>query len=110
MVNLVFLIISRNANIIVVYNLKYKREKGVGDMFKAAIRVLFIGLFAVVIGYIFAMSTQSSSFAAKSIRYKVIDVSHVNNTRQLEEAFNKVGAEGWELVEWGRQPTAVFKK
>jgi len=79
-------------------------------MFKNIVKLLGIAIISVFFGYLLGITTSDSSFAAKGIKYRVIDLSGANSLKQLEDAFNKMGAKGWELVEWGRQPTAIFRK
>lgn len=79
-------------------------------MFKSIVKVLIISIFAVVLGYLLGITTHSSSFAAKGIQYRGIDLSNAGSLKQLKDTFNKMGADGWELVVWGGQSIAVFKK
>jgi len=46
--------------------------------------------------------------STKSV-YKIVVVDG-SSYAAVEAQFNKLGADGWELVEWGGQPTAVFRK
>jgi len=86
------------------------RQRKEAEMFKSAMKVLSIGIFAAVIGYFFAISTQSPSLAARGIQYKVIVPNvNLNAIKQLEDTFNKMGAEGWELVSWMGE-IVVFKR
>jgi len=60
---------------------------------------LFIGVILLFLNLIGFVYSPSSSYAAKSIQYKVKDIKFQYDTGKLIQAeLDKSGSEGWELV------------
>jgi len=72
---------------------------------KMALIVAVILLFLNLIGLVYS---PSSSYAARSYRYKVIP--YIMGTKNLQDELNKLGAEGWEFVAVEAQGHLIFKK
>jgi len=67
---------------------------------------LFIRTLLIIVGILFALNVvlllkpnSPTSYAAKSIEYKVIDASELKYVPQVEIFLNELGKEGWELIQ-----------
>ena len=77
---------------------------------KHALLKLSLASSLLAMGYALGcVSSPQPSVAARKVEYKIINLYNAD-TPAIEGAFNSMAAEGWELVEWQRQPTAVFKR
>jgi hypothetical protein len=77
-------------------------------MFKGNTPKVFLIIMLLFISFIVGFLTNGPTFAAKKAEYKIINVPF--DTAKCEIEFNKMASQGWELAEWGHQPTAVFKR
>ena len=70
-------------------------------------------LAAVLLAIALEISPVSNALAAPKFEYKPIslDTAGVKNEKDLEDFLNKLGADGWELVEINvMRGTAIFKR
>lgn len=60
----------------------------------------------------FIVFGPTTALAIGKVEYSVVDLdaSKVRKAAQLEALLNKLGAEGWELVETNMRGMAVFKR
>ena len=76
----------------------------VGQLIKIA---LVVALFLV--GYLMGFTSNSFSSANNVIEYKVIRFDHFAGRNGLENELNRMGAQGWDLVNFGKY-MAVLKR
>ena len=74
--------------------------------------LIIIGVLLSLNLVVLLLSNPPSSYAAKSIQYKVINIEEVPRDKEnFEKLFNEYGKEGWEFValelQWGFY---VFKR
>ena len=62
------------------------------------------------VAYTLVSLSSCAGAATSKVEYKIVEFELRSDLKTVEAEFNKMGAQGWQLVEWGRQPTAVFKR
>jgi hypothetical protein len=78
-------------------------------MKKNILLTISLVLAALFLGQLITSVKNTSAQTVVKVEYRIIQLRG-NSIDQIQGEFNKMGAEGWQLVEWGRQPTAVFKR
>jgi len=68
-----------------------------------SILLLFSGY---LIGFV---SSDCSSAGHHEVEYRIIALNHLSEGSELEEELNKMGVDGWELVQFGKY-MAIFKR
>lgn len=70
---------------------------------------IFLVLVVLLVGYVMGFTSRSFSSANNPIEYKVIRFDHFAGGNELENELNKMGAQGWDLVNFGKY-MAVLKR
>jgi hypothetical protein len=78
-------------------------------MNKNVLLTISLALAVRFLGYLITTVANSSAQTGTKVEYKIIQLRG-SSVEQIQAEFNKMGGVGWQLVEWGRQPTAVFKR
>jgi hypothetical protein len=63
----------------------------------------------LLVGYVVGFTSNSFSSANNIIEYKVIRFDHFAGKNELENELNRMGAQGWDLVNFGKY-MAVLKR
>ena len=71
-------------------------------------KIVLVVVFLLV-GYVVGFTTNSFSSANNVIEYKVIGFDHFAGRNGLENELNRMGAQGWDLVNFGKY-MAVLKR
>jgi len=78
-------------------------------MHKNVIRRVIFCVIVLFLGYIVGTFSSNCSSATKETEYKVIGVNHFSKIEKFEDELNKMGAQGWELVQFDNY-IAIFKR
>lgn len=70
---------------------------------------IFLLVALLLVGYVMCFTPNSFSSANKVIEYKVIRFDHFAGGNELENELNRMGAQGWDLVNFGKY-MAVLKR
>lgn len=70
---------------------------------------IFLVVVLLLVGYVMGFTSSSFSSANNVIEYKVIRFDHFAGANELENELNKMGAQGWDLVNFGKY-MAVLKR
>jgi len=78
-------------------------------MEKHIIVKIMIGLAVLFIGYFAGVIASDCSSADKVIEYRIIAFNHFSEGGELEDELNRIGAQGWELIQV-KEYMAIFKR
>ena len=70
---------------------------------------IFLVIVLLLVGYVMGFTSSSFSSANPVIEYKVIRFDHFAGSNALENELNRMGAKGWDLVNFGKY-MAVLKR
>jgi hypothetical protein len=70
---------------------------------------IFLVAVLLLVGYVIGFTSSSFSSANTVIEYKVIRFDHFAGSNELENELNRMGAKGWDLVNFGKY-MAVLKR
>ena len=70
---------------------------------------IFLVVVLLLVGYVIGFTSSSFSSAHTVIEYKVIRFDHFAGSNSLENELNRMGAKGWDLVNFGKY-MAVLKR
>ena len=76
----------------------------VSQLMKIALVVVFL-----LVGYVVGFTSNSFPSANSVIEYKVIRFDHFAGKNELENELNRMGAQSWDLVNFGKY-LAVLKR
>ena len=62
------------------------------------------------VAYTLGSLSSEARAATSRVEYKMVEPGPPMTVQSVEAEFNRMGAQGWQLAEWGRQPTALFKR
>ena len=78
-------------------------------MKKQIITKIIIGLALLFIGYFAGVIAGDCSSADSAIEYRIMAFNHFAEGGELEEELNRMGAQGWELIQV-KEYMAIFKR
>jgi hypothetical protein len=70
---------------------------------------IFLLVVLILVGFVIGFTSNSFSSANSVIEYKVIRFDHFAGSNELEDELNRMGAQGWDLVNFGKY-MAVLKR
>ena len=73
------------------------------------IKNIIVGLAVLFLGYFVGVIASDCSSADKGIEYKIMAFNHFSEADELEEELNRVGAQGWKLIQV-KEYMAIFKR
>jgi DUF1365 family protein len=79
-------------------------------MKKDIINRIILSILLLFSGYLIGLvSSDCSSASHHEVEYRIIGLNHLSETSELEDELNKMGVDGWELVQFGKY-MAIFKR
>jgi hypothetical protein len=78
-------------------------------MAKQIVTKTIIGLAVLFTGYFAGVIAGDCSSADKVIEYRIMAFNHFAEGGELEEELNRMGAQGWELIQV-KEYMAIFKR
>ena len=75
----------------------------------AIISRIIVSIVLLFSGFLVGFVSSDYSSAGNGVEYKIIGLNHLSEVSLLEDEFNKLGVEGWELVQFGKY-SAIFKR
>jgi len=78
-------------------------------MGKQIITIISIGLVFLFIGYFVGVIASDCSSADSAIEYRIMAFNHFSEGGELEDELNRMGAQGWELIQV-KEYMAIFKR
>ena len=72
-------------------------------------KIIILSILLLFLGYIMGSVSSTCSSANNAIEYKVIGFNHYSEANELEDELNRMGVEGWELVQVGKY-MAILKR
>ena len=88
---------------------KINRLKMEVTMAKQIITKTIIGLAVLFIGYFAGVIASDCSSADHAIEYRIMAFNHFSEGGELEDELNRMGAQGWELIQV-KEYMAIFKR
>ena len=80
-----------------------------GTMTKLTVKNIIIGLVVLFFGYFAGVIASDCSSADHAIEYRIMAFNHFSEGGELEDELNRMGAEGWELIQV-KEYMAIFKR
>lgn len=74
-----------------------------------SIQGIVIGLVLLFCGYCGGVIARDCSSADHAIEYRIIAFNHFSEAGELEDELNRMGGQGWELVQV-KEYMAIFKR
>ena len=78
-------------------------------MKKDIINRIILSVLLLFSGYLIGFVSSDCPSASHEVEYKIIGLNHLSEGSELEDEFNKMGLDGWELVQFGKY-MAIFKR
>ncbi len=78
-------------------------------MKKNTINRIILSVLLLFLGYIMGSVSNDCSSASNEIEYRVIGINHFSETNELEDELNRMGAQGWKLIQFGKY-MAIFQR
>lgn len=76
------------------------------DIISRIILTIVLLFSGYLIGFV---SSDCPSAGHHEVEYRIIALNHLSEGSELEEELNKMGVDGWELVQFGKY-MAIFKR
>ena len=73
------------------------------------INKIILAALLLLLGYIVGFVSSDCSTASNVLEYRIMGFDHFAEAEELEDELNRMGAQGWELIEFGKY-MAVFKR
>jgi hypothetical protein len=73
------------------------------------IKNIIVSLAVLFFGYFVGVIASDCSSADNAIEYRIMAFNHFSEAGELEDELNRVGAQGWELIQV-KEYMAIFKR
>ena len=74
-----------------------------------SIKNIIVGLALLFLGYFVEVIASDCSSADNAIEYRIMAFNHFSEAGELEDELNRVGAQGWKLIQV-KEYMAIFKR